>query len=215
MACGIPPRPEGFVSLPAALFTFPPDAGGGSTRICHIPCPFWPPLCVGFPHHLLRHDVLCRWLHIAGLCSQHRTWKLGRRLTNYVQPYWVGQMGKNLPFPFKNPAWRCSSRNLTTPGSIHNCESETGWPRWTKPKNFWPTRWTPTSTSALTPTIVSSEPWELSTSREALLGLAGVSRPKPWWPRIRPSCAHPELCVPHLFQPSVLNPSGQIWGNPG
>ena len=73
MACHVSPRQEGVVPLQAAPLVFLPGAGGGPTGVRHLPSPLQP-LCAILPNSRLRHDILRRQLHFAGLLPTRCLW---------------------------------------------------------------------------------------------------------------------------------------------
>ena len=126
MACGILSWQEGFMSSPAIPFTFKPGAGRDSTGIRYLPPPSLTTMCRITP-------VLIRTSRPLSTSSRFwpllpASWRLRQGRTTYVQPWWGEQMGNKRPLLSRNPAWLCSPRIPTSPGSTHKNESETRYP---------------------------------------------------------------------------------------
>ena len=95
-------------------------------------------------------------------------------------------MGNNWPLLPINPAWHCSPRIPTSPGSNHKCTSMrmTRWPHWIEPLKYWESRYIDTHfTSGPHARACFERASRASKSWKPLLSRAVATRQKPWWPR--------------------------------
>ena len=218
MACGIPPRQESLVPLPAAPLAFPPGAGEVPQRSVISPALFnhfvldYPISDLEMTSYADHFTLLTFALSIVEaearaiqLCSSLVRWADEKQLA--IAPH-----NKQLAIAPQN----CSPRTPTSPGSTLKCKSATRWPRWTELLKSSVSRWTPTSLSALTLATVSSGHRGLLCN--VLKALSGSN----WGFLERNSgghlqghrAPHPQLYRSHLVHPSVLNPPGQAWSGP-
>ena len=111
------------------------------------------------------------------------------RATNYTPFWWGGLMASNWPLLLRNPAWHVTSD--TRQSRLH--------PQVRIGDAVAPLNGTPKILGVTLDTHDCVE--RASRALNAMKALAGTSRPKLWWPRIRRSCASSSTMPPSSGSP--------------